>query len=134
MIDYKKLIENALIARENSYSPYSNFKVGACVLTDNQKYYLGTNVENSSYGGTICAERSAISTAISYGDKKIVAIAIVSSSGDYTFPCGICRQVMAEFGDIEVVIAKSVEDYKVFKISELLLYSFTCEDIKWEQL
>ena len=134
MTDYKILINKAVSAMQNSYSPYSHFKVGACVLSSDGEYYFGTNVENASFGGTICAERNAINQAVSHGKKNIVAIAIVSQSGDYTYPCGLCRQSMVEFNpDMQVVVAKSEDDYKVYSASELLPYFFNGGDIKWEQ-
>ncbi len=134
MINYKELIQKAQNALKFSYSPYSNFKVGACVLTKSNNTYVGANIENASFGATICAERVAIDNAITSGDKDIVCIAIVSKSGDYTFPCGICRQVMAEFSNnMEVVVAKNQEDYKIYKLEDLLPHSFLQKDIKWEQ-
>jgi len=91
------LIEKAQKAMENAYVPYSNFKVGAALLMADGSVYTGCNIENSSFGATICAERTAMFKAVSEGRKDMVKIAIVSSSGDKTYPCGICRQVMAEF-------------------------------------
>lgn len=93
----EKLIEYAENAMKNAYAPYSNFKVGSAVLLSDDTVYTGCNIENSSYGATICAERTAIFKAVSEGRRDIVKIAIVSSSNDKTYPCGICRQVMAEF-------------------------------------
>lgn len=131
MENYKKMIELAQSAMENSYSPYSHFKVGACLKTVNGKYFVGTNIENSSYGASICAERSAISCAISSGEKNFEAIAIVSSCDDFCPPCGICRQVLSEFGDnIKVVLAKSAQDYVVYTLSELLPHKFFEGDMK----
>ncbi len=131
MENYKKMIELAQSAMKNSYSPYSHFKVGACLKTVNGKYFVGTNIENSSYGASICAERSAISCAISSGEKNFEAIAIVSSGDDYCPPCGICRQVLSEFGDnIKVVLAKSPQDYVVYNLSELLPHKFFEGDMK----
>lgn len=122
--DVKKLIELAFEARENSYSPYSNFKVGACLLASSGKTYKGANIENAC-GTSNCAERSAFYTACSCGERQFDAIAVVGSTpNDYTFPCGICRQILSEFGDIKVIVAKTVDDYKVFYLSELLPNSF----------
>lgn len=127
---YKELVEKAYEAMEFSYSPYSNFKVGAALLTESGKVYTGCNVEIASFGATNCAERTAIFKAISEGEKNYKAIAVVSSSNDYTYPCGICRQVIVEFGlDIDIIVAKGY-DYEVFKISELLPKSFTKIDLK----
>ncbi len=131
MIDYKSLIEKAYNAMQNSHSPYSNFKVGACVLTKNKKTYTGTNIENSSFGATVCAERVAINNAVASGEKDLLCLAIISSNNEYVFPCGICRQTMIEFSDtMEVVVAKSLTEYKVLKIKDLLPYYFSAKDIK----
>ena len=97
MISYNILMEHAKKASKNAYAPYSNFKVGACVLTEDDNIYTGCNFENSSYGLTICAERNAIGSAIVAGAKKIVAVAIYSPNRDNCFPCGACRQVIYEF-------------------------------------
>ena len=126
----KELLDIAIKAKENAYVPYSNFRVGAALLGKSGKVYTGCNVECASYGATNCAERTAIFKAVSEGEKNFKAIAIVSSSNDYTFPCGICRQVIVEFGkDIDIVIAKGY-DYEVYKIDELLPKSFTQIDLK----
>ncbi len=127
---YRELVEKAYEAMEFSYSPYSNFKVGAALLTTSGKVYTGCNVEAASFGATNCAERTAIFKAISEGDRDYKAIAIVSSSRDWTYPCGICRQVIVEFGkDIDIIVAKDY-DYEVYKIDELLPKSFTQIDLK----
>lgn len=134
-MDYKTLIAKAQKATQDSYSPYSKFKVGACVLCANGNMYTGANIENATYGATICAERNAINKAVLAGEKEIEAIAIMSSSNDYTFPCGICRQVMVEFSPkMKVIVGKNTEDYKVFTAAELLPYYFVGDDIKWEPL
>lgn len=126
---YKELIEKAIEARDNSYSPYSKFKVGAAVATASGKIYSGCNVESASYGATVCAERVAACKAVSEGDRDIKAIAIVGSS-NYTFPCGICRQFLVEFGeDIEVIVANSSDDFKVCSLKELLPHSFGPSDL-----
>lgn len=131
MIDYKKLINKAKNVQKNAYSPYSKFKVGACVLTKNNNYYCGVNVENASYGATICAERNAINNAISNGEKEFIAIAITSSSKDYTFPCGICRQYLTEFNkDIKIIVAKNENEYKIYTLEDLVPNYFSIKDIK----
>jgi len=123
-MDYKKLVEMAYEAMENAYVPYSKFNVGAALLTKSGKVFTGCNVECASYGGTNCAERTAIFKAVSEGEKEFAAIAIVSKTMDLTFPCGICRQVMSEFEDeMDVILAKNL-DYKVFKLTELLPHMF----------
>lgn len=127
---YDKLLEKAYEAMEYAYAPYSNFKVGAALLTKNGKVYTGCNVEIASFGATNCAERTAIFKAISEGEREYEAIAVVSSSHDFTYPCGICRQVIVEFAkDIDIIVAKGY-DYEVYKIETLLPKSFTQIDIK----
>lgn len=127
---YDKLLEKAYEAMEYAYAPYSNFKVGAALLTKNGKVYTGCNVEIASFGATNCAERTAIFKAISEGEREYKAIAVVSSSHDFTYPCGICRQVIVEFAkDIDIIVAKGY-DYEVYKIETLLPKSFTQIDIK----
>lgn len=96
-MDYNILMEKAKEVSKNSYSPYSHFSVGACVLTTGGNLYTGCNFENSSFGMTICAERNAIGSAISNGEKEIKAVAIYSPNVNDCPPCGACRQVIAEF-------------------------------------
>lgn len=128
-MDYKKLIKIALDYRNRAYSPYSNFKVGAAVLFDSGEIYGGCNIENVSFGATNCAERTGIFKGISEGEIKIKAIAIVGSLEEYTYPCGICRQVIVEFGDedIKIVIAKSEDDYIVKEMNDILPGAFKKE-------
>lgn len=122
---FEELMEKAIKASENAYSPYSKFPVGACVLTENDKTYCGCNFENSSFGLTICAERNAIGSAIADGERKIKAIAIYSPKMDKCTPCGACRQVISEFADENTdVILKIGDELKVYKISELLPETF----------
>ena len=130
--NFSALIDSAIKARQNAYAPYSDYCVGCAVLTDNM-LYTGCNIENASYGLTMCAERTAVFSAVSAGERKIKAIAIVGSPRgnditDYAYPCGACRQVLSEFlpesGDIDIIVANSVDDYKLLKLSELLPYSF----------
>lgn len=119
-----KLLDAAIQAAKNSYSPYSGFSVGAAVLTPSGKIYAGANVENASYGATMCAERVAVFKAISEGEDKILALAVYSSAADYAYPCGMCLQVLSEFSeDIPVVIAGN-SGQKNFKLSELLPHRF----------
>lgn len=122
-MENKELILKAYEAMEQAYAPYSKFKVGAALLADN-KVYTGCNIENSSYGATICAERVAISKAISEGAKNLTKIAIVSSNRDFTTPCGICRQVMAEFMPEGKVILTNDKEVKELSVKELLPNSF----------
>ena len=122
----KELIEKALEAREKAYAPYSKFRVGTALLTANGKIYTGCNVENASYPVGICAERVAMSKAVADGETEFTVIAIVGSGENYCMPCGMCRQFMAEFckEDFEIIVAKSVDDYKIMKMGEILPYTF----------
>jgi cytidine deaminase len=135
---FEELAFSAEAARTSAYSPYSGVTVGATLLTENGNMYLGANIENASYGATVCAERVAIFKAINAGERKICAIAIAGAkagepvSKPFT-PCGICRQVMAEFGsrDMKVIIVTS-EGYDVFTLDELLPFSFSGENLSHE--
>lgn len=127
----KDLIEKALEARRKAYVPYSHFHVGAALETETGEVFLGCNVENASYGAANCAERTAFFKAVSEGHRKFRRIAIVGGFldgiEDHCMPCGICRQVMAEFGDLhefQVILAKSSEDYQVYRLEELLPHAF----------
>lgn len=124
----KVLIEEAVKVRENAYAPYSKFKVGAALLTENNRVYTGCNVENASYGATICAERGAAMTAVAAeGKTKFTALAIATAEQDATPPCAICRQFLSEFCDDDmVVILYSVTSKKVKRLtfSSILPYPF----------
>ena len=127
----QRLMELALEARERSYSPYSKFQVGACILTEDGRTFQGCNFENASYGATICAERCAASNAIINGARRFTAIAIVGSAG-YAWPCGICRQVLNEFGGgkLRVIVGDPEgKNLQVRPLSELLPESFGPEDL-----
>ncbi|MBQ7126353.1 cytidine deaminase [bacterium] len=126
-IDYNLLMNKAKEASANSYSPFSRFAVGAAVLTNDGEIYQGCNVENSSFGLTICAERCAIFKAISDGKREIVAVAIYSPNADSCYPCGACRQVMYEFqGDNEEisVITENLGQLEINKLSYFLPCGF----------
>lgn len=124
-MDYKELLEKAKTASKKAYAPYSNFKVGACLITEDGTEFCGCNFENSSYGLTICAERNAIGTAIAEGHSKVKAIAIYSPNQDDCTPCGACRQVLAEFQDNDMdVITEINNEPKIYKLSELLPNGF----------
>ena len=131
----KKLIRSAMDILDNSYAPYSGFNVAAAVLADSGSIYAGVNVENASFPAGICAECNAVAKAVSCGERKINAIAIVSrdtKSGDncssgYTSPCSICRQVLREFSypeRLNVIMAKNENDYREMLLEELLPESF----------
>jgi homotetrameric cytidine deaminase/rRNA maturation RNase YbeY len=127
ILDCEVLAKEALNAKLNAYAPYSNFNVGAALLTESGKIYTGANVENISFSATICAERTAIFKAVSEGERKIKAIAISSDSPEIIFPCGTCLQVIYEFGDENtmIVCSNNKGDYKVFNLSVLLPYPFS---------
>ncbi|WP_027625047.1 cytidine deaminase [Clostridium lundense] len=131
-MDCEELIKMALSAREKAYVPYSKFKVGAAILTGNDKLYTGCNIENASYGATNCAERTAIFKAVSEGETKIKAIAVVGSPDDLTAPCGICRQVISEFAteDTKIIIGKNENEYVVKTLEEILPAAFTKKDLQ----
>ncbi len=131
----KTLIEQALIAQQKAYVPYSGFYVGAALLCD-LGIVTGCNIENAAYGPTNCAERTAFFKAVSEGCRNFTAIAIVGGKPDVTpelcYPCGVCRQVMMEFVDADtftVIIAKSADEYRVHTLAELLPYGFGPKDL-----
>ena len=122
---FRKLITAALAARRNAHAPYSGVRVGAALLTKSGKVYTGANMENVSYGLTICAERIAIGKAVSEGHRKFQAIAIIAS-GSNPSPCGACRQVLAEFGECIVICAdaRNTRRVRIHLLSELLPSAF----------
>ena len=128
MHDNTELLNLAKQACENAYAPYSDFHVGACALYDSGNYYLGCNVENASYGLSLCAERNAMSNAIVAGEKgKLVKIAIFSKDRANCMPCGACRQWMAEFKtdkNLQIILESEDSKCAVFTIEELLPYGF----------
>ena len=132
MLDYKVLIEAAFEARRNAYAPYSHYRVGAALLCKDGTIVKGCNVENASYGLSNCAERTAVFKAVSEGKTRFEAIAVAGGpddmqSKDYAYPCGACRQVLREFCptmQLKVIVARAVDDYKEYRLSELLPDSF----------
>ena len=123
---YHELLEKAIVISKNSYSPYSKFPVGACVLTSSGKTYCGCNFENASYGLSNCAERNAIGSAVADGQSTIKAIAIYSPLKDNCTPCGACRQVLSEFGTSETEVIVQVDgEPKIYKLGDLLPEGFT---------
>ena len=124
-----KLLLAATEAREQAYAPYSGgFKVGAAVLTEEGEIFSGCNVENASFGVTVCAERVAVFKAISKGHRKIQAVAIVAGSQNLVPPCGMCLQVISEFGDdADVIIANTVGDVTLCNMKDLLPRAFKFE-------
>ncbi len=119
-----RLIDAATEAIGNSYSPYSSFPVGAAVLTDSGRIYSGTNIENASYGATVCAERVAIFKAVSDGETHINAVAIYTNAANLAFPCGMCLQVMSEFCEDIPIILASDNLVRIYQLSELLPHRF----------
>ncbi len=125
-MDPQALIQQAAEARENAYAPYSNYAVGAAVLTATGRIFNGCNVENASSGLTVCAERTAIQKAVSEGEREITALAVVTEDG--ASPCGACRQVLLEFGkDAVIILADGAGMFEETTLRELLPRPFTRE-------
>ena len=120
-----RLYELAAAARENAYAPYSGFRVGAALATCDGKIYTGCNIENASYGATVCAERNALFAAVADGKRDFKALAVVCSGEDFAYPCGICRQVISELaGGARIILENSRNEIKEYDIEELLPDSF----------
>lgn len=136
-MDYKDLIQAAIQARETAYAPYSGFMVGAALLTEEGKVYTGCNIENAAYSPTNCAERTAFFKAVSEGERNFKAIAVIGGKRgeeilQFAAPCGVCRQVMAEFCDFEtfdVIMVKNENDYVIKKLGEILPYGFSPKNL-----
>ena len=128
----QELAQIAVGAKSKSYSPYSNFRVGAALLTEDGEVYEGANIENAAYGLTICAERTAAFAAKLSGENNFRSIAVASDSQDFTPPCGSCRQVLLELcgKDLEVIMINKNNELKIFKLSELIPFSFGDENLK----
>lgn len=127
----QELIAKAKEVMTKAYAPYSHFQVGAALLAKDGRVFTGCNVENATYGATICAERTAVTKAVSEGVREFEKIAIVASSGEYAAPCGICRHVLFEFmPEGKVVLWSELEGEKEFALTELLPFGFRGEDIK----
>ena len=137
-MEKQELNREAIAARKRSYSPYSHFQVGAALLGRSGKVYTGCNIENAAYTPTNCAERTAFFKAISEGEKEFEMIAMVggpakSARTDYCPPCGVCRQVMAEFCDpkaFRVLMARTETDYRECSLEEVLPFGFTKEELQ----
>lgn len=137
--EIQKLIETATAQLKYAYTPYSNFKVGAALLAKNGKIYTGCNIENAAYTPTNCAERTAFFKAVSEGVREFEAICVVGGPDGvleaYTPPCGVCRQVMMEFCQPDtflILLAKSPEDYRIYRLEELLPLGFGPGNLKSE--
>ena len=129
LTDLAALVAVARAARANAYAPYSRYAVGSAVLTDDGRTFSGVNVENASYGATVCAERVAVWTAVAAGARRVVAVAVVTAGGGS--PCGLCRQVLAEFADAAMPIAMAAPDGDptVRTLGELLPLAWTAADL-----
>lgn len=127
----KELVEAARAVRENAYAPFSKFKVGAALETDDGQIIVGSNVESASYGLTVCAERVAVWNAISQGKRKVVKIAVVADTEELTPPCGVCRQIIWEFGgDIPVLFANLDGKVETVQMKDLLPRAFDTKFLK----
>ena len=121
----KELLKVALAARERAYAPYSKFLVGAAVRAESGKIYTGCNIENASYGLTVCAERNALFSAVGAGERNFTALCVVGDTEEPISPCGACRQVMAEFKVPCIILANLKGDVKEYTLEDLLPYGFT---------
>ena len=133
----KKLMNEAILARENAYAPYSHFKVGAALLTKSGRIYRGCNIENAGFTPSNCAERTAFFKAVSEGELEFEAIAIAAGPEDgpikFTAPCGVCRQVMMEFCEYEsfrIILGTGPDDYQVFTLKEMQPFAFGPKNLK----
>ena len=129
---WQPVLEAALAVRDQAYAPYSRFAVGAAVQAKSGVIYSGCNVENASYGVTMCAERIALFQAIAAGEREFSLLAVVADTPQPVAPCGACRQVMAEFGVDIIVLANLAGDVSVYRLEELLPAAFRGETIKHE--
>lgn len=130
-MDAARLVAAAMAARRRAYAPYSRYRVGAAVLGGSGRIYSGCNVENASYGLTICAERNAVFQAVAAGEKRILACAVAAAAGKPASPCGACRQVLREFGpEMPVYLVAAAGRWSLRKLSALLPDSFGPENLK----
>jgi len=132
----QQLAKQAIEAKALAYAPYSGFHVGAALLAADGTVYTGCNIESAAFSPTCCAERTALVKAVSEGVREFTAIAVSGGpdGADYCYPCGVCRQMLYEFGGekLQVIIAKSEEDYRIHLLSELLPYGFGAKDLEGE--
>ncbi|RKP04598.1 cytidine deaminase-like protein [Thamnocephalis sphaerospora] len=126
----QELVQLSLQMRDRAYCPYSKFRVGAALLAKSGKIYTGCNVENASYGGCICGERTAFVKAVSEGDREFTDLAVSTDRDDFCSPCGICRQFMAEFGlDLRVHQVSTTGQFKTYTMNDLLPGAFGPSDL-----
>ena len=132
MSHQKDLLEAALSARENAYCPYSHFAVGAALITSDGEIFSGANLDNASFGASICGERSAVASMVSSGKTRIKELLVVTDTNPPAAPCGICRQIMAEFAedDMLVHLANVSGDVNTLPLKELLPHSFRGKDLQ----
>ena len=129
-MNYETLKEKSVEAKSKALAPYSNFHVGAALMTEDGKIYTGSNIESSSYSLTMCAERTAIFKAISEGERNFKAIAVAGDTDDFISPCGACRQVISDLcGDIDIIMLNKKNESKIMKSSELLPLAFSNKDL-----
>ena len=132
----KELCRLAVEAREKAYAPYSGYRVGAALITKSGKVYLGSNIENAAYTPTVCAERTAFFKAVSEGETEFFAIAVAGGNGDKVGgafpPCGVCRQVMAEFcdGDFKILTVTGDDTFEEYTLTELLPLAFSPKNLE----
>ena len=133
-MDNKQLAEKAIAAKALAYAPYSGFQVGAALLAKDGTVYTGCNIESAAFSPTCCAERTALVKAVSEGARAFTAIAISGgpTGGEYCYPCGVCRQMLYEFGgdNLQVIVAKTADDYKTHTLGELLPHGFGAKDLE----
>ncbi|HZW49758.1 MAG TPA: cytidine deaminase [Bacillota bacterium] len=126
----QQLYQYAVTQQQFAYAPYSHFCVGAALLCQNGKVYGGCNIESAAYSATLCAERTALAKAISEGERDFSVIAISASSGEFAFPCGVCRQLLAEFNqDLIILVGNHRGLLKRYSLRELLPEAFTGENL-----
>lgn len=130
--EIKTLIEKSAEARKNAYAPYSQYLVGSAILTAQGEIFTGCNVENASYGATICAERTAVVKAISQGHQEIKALCVTTTNSPPAFPCGVCKQVLSEFStpSTEFYLSNPQKEVVKFTYAEFFVNQFTKEDLK----
>jgi cytidine deaminase len=134
MPDWNTLVDAARAAQQRAYSPYSNFRVGAALLGESGKVYLGCNVENASFGMTMCAEQGAISAAVVAGEQKFTHMALITDSPNPESPCGACRQVLTEFApDLEILSVSKTGVEQHWTMNDLLPMAFTPKSLANEQ-
>ncbi len=129
----RELIQRASAVRRHAYAPYSQFRVGAALLGKSGRVYPGCNVENASYSLTVCAERNAVAQAVARGERAFRKLALVADGAEPVMPCGACRQVLAEFGDMEILSAKTGGPFIRTRLSDLLPKAFRLDRRKGEK-